>query len=184
MIKKWETLNRRTVTRTPIFELSQVTRRSQTNPLEGDFFVVNLPSWVNIFALTPQGNIVAIRQYRHGTDQITLEIPGGAIDPDETPLQAAQRELQEETGYTSNHWLAAGSVDVNPAIQDNLCHFFVALDAQKTQPTHFDEHEEIEVQEIPYPEFLQNLQDGTIRHSLIIAGAFFAQPILHARISP
>lgn len=184
MIKKWETLGENPIAQTPIFSLSRVSRRSPTSRREGDFFVVKLPSWVNIFACTSEGNMVAIHQYRHGTDEVTLEIPGGGINPDESPLQAAQRELQEETGYTSQNWQFAGTLDVNPAIQNNFCHIFVALNATKTHPTNFDEHEEIEVAEIPLQQFKNLIRTGKIRHSLVIAGAYFAEPILESRPIP
>lgn len=178
MIKKWLTTARHTFASTPIFGIDRVTRRAEPDSTDADFFVINVANWVNIFAQTPDGHVVAIRQYRQGTDQVTIEVPGGGVDADEAPINAAKRELREETGYTSSEWIHVGSVDVNPAIQNNKCHIFVAVNARQTEPTDFDEHEDIEVLELEFSEFFSKIDLGEIAHSLVVAGAYLARPYL------
>jgi ADP-ribose pyrophosphatase len=108
--------------------------------------VLEAPDWVNILALTPTNEILLVRQFRFGSGHITTEIPAGLVDPGETPLQAAKRELKEETGYTSSKWSDLGSVDPNPAFLNNRCHHFLAEDIIKTGEPDLDEGEDIEVE--------------------------------------
>ena len=89
-----------------------------------------MPDWVNVIPVTPQGKVVVIRQYRHGTGEISLEIPGGVVDAGESHEETARRELLEETGYTAGEIIPIGRVAANPAIQDNHMHTFLALGAR------------------------------------------------------
>lgn len=173
-IYPWKTLGQESLAHTPIFSLSKVERESPTGQ-NASFFVVDLQSWVNVFAITEDNTIVLIRQYRHGTDTITLEVPGGGIDATETPLDAAMRELREETGFTAQHWYEVGCVDVNPAIQNNRCWTFLAIDARLTDPIEPDEHEDIEVQLQPVSAMNELIATRQIQHSLVVSGWYFAQ---------
>lgn len=101
-----------------------------------------------------------------------MEIPGGAIDPGEPPLEAAKRELREETGYESKQWHVLGSIRPNPAILSNTCHLFLALDAEKTAELDLDEAEELEVSLHGLKEIPRMIRDGRIQHSLVV-GAFY-----------
>jgi len=168
-VKPWNTLAKNEIAKTPIFRLNQV-RRESPQGKQADFFVVDLPSWVNVFAFTPDDQIVLIKQYRHGTDDITLEVPGGGIDADESPLEAAIRELREETGFTCESWALAGHVDVNPAIQSNQCWTLVGRGAKQTHPTAPDEHEEIDVVMAPSTSMEELIRSRQITHSLVVAG--------------
>lgn len=183
MIKNWKTLHREPFAKTPIFGVERVQRASTTTQRSGEFYVIGTASWVNVFAVTDGGHLVAIRQYRHGTDTVTLEVPGGGIDTSESPLDAAKRELREETGYTATRWIHAGSVDVNPAIQTNQCHIFLAFGAAKTHHTEIDDNEEIEVLEFPWSDLNARIQSHEITHSLVVAGAHFVLPLLETEYS-
>ena len=177
-IKRWKTLQRERIQDTRIFSIDAVTRQPPSEDPPARFFVIDTASWVNIFAYDTSGGIVLIRQYRQGTDSITLEVPGGIIDEGESPLQAAIRELREETGYEAKEWHEVGVVEVNPAIQTNKCHSFVALGAQKTSAQDTDEHEDIEIVVHPADALPDLIADGTITHSLVVAGAYSAETFL------
>src|SRR4051794_37215030 len=84
-----------------------------------DFWVLETTDWVNIVALTPDEQVVLVRQYRFGSQRTTLELAGGTVDPGEAPLAAAVRELREETGYQAESVTLLGCVEPNPAIQNN-----------------------------------------------------------------
>ncbi|MET0624201.1 MAG: NUDIX hydrolase [Pyrinomonadaceae bacterium] len=93
-----------------------------------DFYVIEAPDWINVIPLTEAGEVVFIELYRHGTEEISLEIPGGMVDPGEEPHQTAARELLEETGYEAREVVFLGRTRPNPAIQDNWIHTFLARD--------------------------------------------------------
>jgi 16S rRNA (guanine(527)-N(7))-methyltransferase RsmG len=170
-IHPWETLGTEEMVKTPVFGVKRVHRRSPGGT-EAKFFVADMPDWVNVIAMTPDEKIVLIRQYRQGTDSITLEIPGGVVDPGESYLETGIRELREETGYEAEEYHQIGLVEPNPALQNNRCATVVAIGARPTAETNFDEHEEIEVVLASLDEAYQLVMRGEITHALVVA-AFF-----------
>jgi len=112
---------------------------------------------------------LAVEQYRHGVDRASLEVPGGVCDQGEDPLAAAQRELLEETGHASNNWVPLGTCSPNPAIQNNRCHFFLALDCEKAHDLVLDPTEELRVWAMPYLEWRAKLESGEVHHALVLA---------------
>ncbi|MGH7961094.1 MAG: NUDIX hydrolase, partial [Candidatus Binatia bacterium] len=119
----WQRLDSETIYTCRIFSLRKDRNRSPRDSQEHDFFVLDSTDWVNIVPVTADDQVVLVHQYRHGIDTITLEIPGGMVDPhDPSPLHAARREMQEETGYDSDDVVLLGSIHPNPAIQSNQCH--------------------------------------------------------------
>ena len=137
------------------------------------FFVIECPDWVNVIALTKEKKVVLIEQYRQGTEEIILEIPGGMIDESEAPEAAAQRELSEETGYESNEFVFLGKSRPNPAIQNNWMYHYLALDCEKTRETAFDEHESLLTKLAPLAEIDSLIESGAITHSLAVAGFYY-----------
>ncbi len=139
----------------------------------GTFYVIENPDWVNVIALTKENNVVLIEQFRHGVEQVTLEIPGGMVDGNEAAETAASRELLEETGYSSDRWIHLGSSLPNPAIQSNVIHHFLAVDAEKTADVEFDEHESLVTSLVHIDEVPMLIREGRLRHSLVIAAFQF-----------
>jgi 8-oxo-dGTP pyrophosphatase MutT (NUDIX family) len=130
--------------------------------------VLEAADWVNIVAITPEKNIVIVKQYRFGIGRRTMEIPAGIINTGETPEHAAKRELKEETGYTGTSWKYLGWFETNPAFLNNLCHSWLALDVVKTSATQLDEGEEILTTELSLEEVRSEIEQGRMRNSLTL----------------
>jgi ADP-ribose diphosphatase len=147
------------------------------NGTAGEFTVIRTGDWVNVIPVTPDGQMVFIRQFRHGIRAVTLEIPGGAIDArDDDPASAGRRELREETGYEAAHWEYLGYVTPNPALQDNRCHTFLATEAVRAAEPSFDPYERIEVALYSRAEAARALRERAVHHGLVLAafGLYFS----------
>jgi ADP-ribose pyrophosphatase len=170
----------RAVYRTRIFDLHHH-RRHHHRRGHHDFYVLNAPDWINIIPLTEDGNVVMVRQFRHGTEDFTLEIPGGMVDPeDPSPMHAARREMREESGYDSDDIIELGKVHPNPAIQGNYCHTFLARGVRPGPKIELDTTEETEVILVPLASIKDLIKSGEITHALVIAAFSF----LHAYNPP
>lgn len=131
------------------------------------FSLINATDWVNVIALTGD-RVVLIRQFRIGSAQVCLEIPGGMVDPGESPADAAARELAEETGYTATKWEAIGRVNPNPAIMTNHLYTYLARDAVQTSAPRPEGSEVIEVETATLAECHAAIRDGRIDHALVV----------------
>jgi 8-oxo-dGTP pyrophosphatase MutT (NUDIX family) len=128
---------------------------------------------VNVIPLTDDGQVVLIRQWRQGSGDWTLEIPGGIIDSGETPLEAGARELGEETGYQAGQMISLGWVNPNPALFTNRCHTFLARGCRLAGPARLEPSERIETLIRPVGDLPGLVSSGQIRHSLVLSALTF-----------
>jgi len=175
-IKPWPVLTSQKEMETRIFTLRTDTARNPRNGSEHSFHVLESPDWVNIIALTPAQEIVLIRQYRFGSQEVSLEIPGGLIDPGETPNEAALRELREETGFappSPENIQEIGLVRPNPAILNNTCYTFLVEDAAPSGQLSLEDGEAISVELRPVGELPALISQGLIDHALVLNALFW-----------
>jgi 8-oxo-dGTP pyrophosphatase MutT (NUDIX family) len=170
--KHWTILSSKLDKSYRVFNLRTDHARSPRTGDSHDFFVMESASWVNIIPLTPANEVVMVWQYRHGTRDITLEIPGGLVNKGDSPEAAALRELREETGYTAASAIPLNFVHPNPAIQNNRCYTFLARDCVPAGGQQQDEKEDIGVVLIPLADIPRIIREGVITHALVIA-AFY-----------
>lgn len=173
-LRSWPLLASEVLHAFPIYRLRRDSRRSPRTGKVHSFLVLDAKDWVNVVPVTPEGNVVLIRQFRHGTGSFVLEVPGGMVDPaDPSPEQAARRELLEETGYTAERFHYLGFVYPNPAIQNNRCHTFLAEPARRAQAQHLEGSEDIEVLELPYDRIDGLIERREITHALVLTAFFW-----------
>jgi len=174
MIKKWETLGERVIGNFKIFDLSWIKRRHPEKNKESEFVVLKSPKWVNIIPITKEKNVILIEQYRHGCDEITIEVPGGLVEKTEEPGVAGERECLEETGYSSREKaILLGENIPNPAFLTNTCYSYVWFNCEKISAQKLDLHEDIRVIEAPLKDIKKMIVDGKIRHSLVLTAFLF-----------
>lgn len=125
------------------------------------YHVLEYAHWVNVLAITSDGQVVLVREYRHGAGQILVGLPGGATETgDSKPLEAIQRELLEETGYSGGQFFEVGHSYANPANQNNIVWSFLAIDVQQIHEQSLDETEDIEIVLQDFAEFSQQTWQG------------------------
>lgn len=135
-------------------------------------YVLEFDAWANVVAITKTNEVVLVKQYRHGVQEVLLELPGGVVNSGEDPLEGAKRELMEETGYAAENIIEVGRIYPNPAIQQNTLYCYLAMDAEKVGEQHLDESEDIEVQLIPLDELIEMAVSGKFLHALNVAVLF------------
>ncbi len=162
-------LDRKEVAQFKVFRLTVERRRHPETARQHPFVVLNCPDWVNVIAITEEGEYVMIRQWRAGPDACTLEIPGGMIEAGEDPIEAGLRELLEETGYGGGETQLIGTVQPNPAFQTNRCMTVLLKGCRKISEAQLDSGEQIEVDLMKTPDLRAALHDGRIEHALVIA---------------
>ena len=139
------------------------------------FYRINAPEWINVIPLTEDDHVLFVRQYRFGTEDFTLEIPGGMCDPGETPREAALRELLEETGHAAGELISLGAVHPNPALQSNRCHSYLARDLTRVGDPQPDTHESFDQLRVPLARVRGMIASGEVTHSLVIAAFHLLQ---------
>jgi 8-oxo-dGTP pyrophosphatase MutT (NUDIX family) len=140
-----------------------------------EFHVIESPDWVGVLAFTEDGEVLLVDQYRHGIEGVSRELPAGVIDPGETPLESARRELLEETGYAAHTWQPLASLAMDPNRQPTLAHFFVARGARVVSEQRLDASEDMSVARVNAGDLLQQIDGGLIRHAVHIAAITLAR---------
>ncbi len=173
MIEPWPTLESQPLMDFRIFRVRRDRKLSPRTRREHDFFVLSCPNWVNVVATTADEQILLIEQYRHGTNTVELEIPGGVMDAEDAdPVATAVRELREETGYEGRTARVIAQVSPNPAFMSNTCFTVLVEGCELKHPVEFDQAEEILTRLAPLSELPALMAGGSIRHSLVLLALY------------
>ncbi len=182
---KWKTLES-----TPLFSSGLLNLRSDRCQLPDGrimprYFVLDFPDWVNILPVTAKGELVLIKQYRHGSGLVHLEVPGGSLDPksNESAIFGARREMLEETGYDSQEIIELGFHYPNPALQSNRMWTYIALNSHKTQDTQWDEFEDMELYLCSLDQLKAHIKNGEVNHSLMLASIMMCLNYLENKVT-
>ncbi len=172
MIKAWDLIRSQLDRDYKVFRINVEHALSPRTNKVGQFYIIDTNDWVNVIPITKDNEVVMIRQYRHGSKTVTLEIPGGLVD-DESPEDAAVRELLEETGYQGDNVRLLGSTSPNPAIFNNLCHTYLVEKASMVSGKRLDDNEDIEVVHVPVADIPSLIAKGAVNHALVIIAFHF-----------
>jgi 8-oxo-dGTP pyrophosphatase MutT (NUDIX family) len=172
-VTNWPLVAEESLLKTPVFEVRRHLFNSPKDGKDKPFTVLNCPDWVQVLAFTPDRRVLLVRQFRHATRQISLELPGGVIEPGQTPLAAGERELREETGYAAENFRQVAAFRPNPAVQNNTAYVFAAENARQVGPTDFDENEELDLVLVPAAALRRLVLTGTVDHVIMAAAILF-----------
>lgn len=176
--KIWDIVSKKSVFKERIFEIFKLSCYLPSKNIDHEFFSIDLHNWTNVFALTKEGKVILVKQHRLGKNQVTIEVPAGAINKDEKPEDGAIRELEEETGYKPKEIKLLKKISVNPAIQNNTCHFYIAFDCEKNSHTKFDTSEELEIILMNKEELFNALDTDLMDNSLSFLAVMLAEKFL------
>jgi 8-oxo-dGTP pyrophosphatase MutT (NUDIX family) len=159
------------------FRVYGVRSDTKVSPRTGqshEFYIIEAVNWVTVLPITTDGKIVMVEQYRHGSDTIELEIPGGMMDPEDAdPVSTGMRELREETGYEGQNARLIGQTYPNPAIMNNVCYTILVEQCVCKHPLKFDETEDLHVVLVDPAEIPKLIRENRIGHSLVVVAFYF-----------
>ena len=173
-VQPWPTLATREVGNFRIFTLRSDIKSSPRTGHQHDFYVIESVDWVNVVALTrDREHLVMVEQFRHGSNTVELEVPGGMMDPHERdPLATGLRELREETGYEGQRPRVIGTVFPNAAIMNNRCHTVLVEDCELKHGVELDHGEDVATRLVPVKELPELVATGRVRHAIAVAALF------------
>ncbi|HEX6512794.1 MAG TPA: NUDIX hydrolase [Chloroflexota bacterium] len=176
MPEKWQVLSSEEVFSSPWIKLRREAVRLPSGLELDDYYLVEQPDFVKVFAWTEEGHVVFIREYKHGAGEVVLQLPGGFAEPGEDPREAAERELREETGYAAELRKVAELV-VDPTRSRTIEHVFVGP-AKQAGPQRLDHSEDVEVVLVPAADLRPLITSGDLRVASTVASVFLCLPHL------
>lgn len=172
-LEPWAPVSEESLVDYKVFHVRKAVRRSPRTGKGVGLFILDTADWVNVVAFTRQQELILVRQYRHGIQDFTLEIPGGVVHGHEDPEIAARRELREESGYAPARITRIGRVAPNPAFQTNYLTTFLATGCEVAGDLIQDQGEDLEVVLVPASDVEAKVRAGEIDHALVLAGLYF-----------
>lgn len=174
MLKPWPKINSKALGDYRIFKVRSDEKVSPRTGQKHDFFVIECADWVNVIAVTPDQQLVMVEQYRHGSNTVELEIPGGIMDAtDASPVATGVRELREETGFEGERARPLGNVFANPAIMNNTCHTVIIENCALKHSVEWDSGEDMVTRLVSIADLPGLVATGKIRHPLVVVALYY-----------
>jgi len=174
VIRPWEKVGSKQLGDYRIFTVRSDEKISPRTGQLHDFYIIDCVGWVNVIAMTPNRELVMVEQYRHGSNTVELEIPGGIMDAGESsPVETGIRELREETGYEGEKGRLLGNVFANPAIMSNTCHTVLVENCVLEHAVEFDSGEDLITRLVPIADLPGLVAAGKIRHPLVVVALYY-----------
>ncbi len=167
--KRWKTLKSEYLIRRPWLTARRDVVQLPNGIVNDEFYVLEYPDWVNVIAITGDGKFVFVRQYRYGLDLDSVELCAGVAEPGEKPVESAQRELLEETGYGGGSWKEIMTIGQNPSTCNNWTHCFVATGVERLGDQRLDRTEDIDVVLLSREQVLEMMMRDQLKQALMLA---------------
>lgn len=171
-IKPWKVLNKKTIIDNKWLSVNADTCQTASGAVVDEFYVEKRPDFVIVIGWDERGRLLIERQYRYGLDKVTTEVPAGMIEEGEDPLNAARRELLEETGHEANSWTFLFKLAVNAATNSNFAYCYMAQDLHKVGEQKLEPTEDLEYGWMPQKEVMKNLKKGGFEQAFITAAIY------------
>lgn len=168
-IKKWKVLDSEYLFRRPWLTVRREKVLLPTGKIHDEYYVLDYPTWINVIAITKDGRYVMVRQYRHGLQEVFTELVAGVAEEGEEPLEAARRELSEETGYEGGEWSLNMVTSANPGSQSNLAYSFIARGVELRHGQQLDDTEDLAVELLTEDQLFALLDSDNMKQSLMAA---------------
>lgn len=172
-IEKWRIIDTEYLIRRPWLTARKDKVELPDGRINDEYYILEYPTWVNVIAITESGEFLMVEQYRHGLDGVFTELCAGVVEEGEDPMEAARRELLEETGYSGGKWSLLNKICQNPSTCTNYTYCFLAEGVRKTGDQHLDATEDVAVRLLVESEVLEMLRNDEIKQSLM------ATPLWH-----
>ncbi|MDE6066453.1 MAG: NUDIX hydrolase [Duncaniella sp.] len=166
---KWSLIDSEYLFRRPWLTVRRDTVRLPNGTIHPEYYVLEYPKWINVLAITADGEYVMVKQYRHGLGVVATELCAGVVEEGEDPLDGAKRELLEETGYAGGEWELSMVISANPGSQNNLAYCYTARGVEKVAGQNLDETEDISVVLLSEDEVRDMLVNDDIKQALMAA---------------
>jgi ADP-ribose pyrophosphatase len=174
VIKPWTTTRTKPLGDFRVFTVRADEKISPRTNQSHEFYILDCVNWVNVVAVTPDQQLVMVEQFRHGSNTVELEVPGGTMDAaDPSPVATGIRELREETGYEGDDARLLGEVFPNPAIMSNTCYTVLVENCQLRHAVEMDAGEDLATRLVPISQIPELVKEGKIRHSLVVVALYY-----------